>query len=510
MLTSLIENIQRLCPELLLSDRMHQLRQNNNKIEDNINNNISINSNNFSDLEIVWKFYLHCDKTNKNEGIKLLKKVNDKEIIKFIQDLLIPSIVKATILNDDYSEINENLKNISCIRFYPNNDSTCDIYDSEYCNFLWSIWKEIHSFYSIPQIIELITFNSLFDCCNKPAIRLITSYNKLLEEPIIFSKLPITLLKSPIIIRIITTVLKSLLVASQASVIESLKVKRKTSENISNIKGAKLLSNSDSIKNIKGDYYRDLQEIIVVRILLELWSEFNIIYSNANSIINVHKYSLILNEIREIISEFFEWVIFNNNRILISLLHFGLNEEGFDLLSGKESIALLLGQNICNVVNSMIDVQNQLLSINTTGYESILRHVLFLITYRPHDNAVSDLLSLLLPLIIKINLSLNPFMQTTERQNIDLYSEKILSRLIIEIPSILLELNDIIEDKSKNLQSVLQSNYEDGRRLKKLKGIINQLLKQIDNNNDKIKNDIEIVHEKPSIDNESDTKKMKL
>ena len=69
---------------------------------------------------------------------------------------------------------------------------------------LWSIWRTIHSHYSLPQEIELITVNHLINGrMLEFHFRVLTSYEQLVQEPLILFALPFSVLSEMFILRLV-------------------------------------------------------------------------------------------------------------------------------------------------------------------------------------------------------------------------------------------------------------------------------------------------------------------
>ena len=152
------------------------------------------------------------------------------------------------------------------------------VMDLESQQYFFDIWQLVHSKSPCPQQFELLTLNSVIDAieegqlekpCNYRGLasnadytlRSIPSYDSLVREPLLLLRLPELALSHPLILRIVLFILKSLLFSSKLEV-----------SRIEKLRESGKLDHQDSQQS---SCFIHVQDIIVVRLLLQLCTEFN-------------------------------------------------------------------------------------------------------------------------------------------------------------------------------------------------------------------------------------------
>jgi hypothetical protein len=81
---------------------------------------------------------------------------------------------------------------------------------------LWSVWTTLHSVHPFPQYLELLTLNALLVSIDyKFFPTTFTSYEQLVEEPLVLFRLPIDVLRNSFVLRLVMFISQSALSASR-------------------------------------------------------------------------------------------------------------------------------------------------------------------------------------------------------------------------------------------------------------------------------------------------------
>lgn len=135
---------------------------------------------------------------------------------------------------------------------------------------LFGLWKMLHALHPRASLLELDTFNCLLELGDVRRPRGISSYAILVQEPILLFRLPVRLLRIPLIMQIALFIFRSLLVASRVDANERLQtIQLKAQGGVVTGNSRSLLAAHTQIDNSE---YSTLQEVICIRLLFELWN----------------------------------------------------------------------------------------------------------------------------------------------------------------------------------------------------------------------------------------------
>ena len=218
---------------------------------------------------------------------------------------------------------------------------------------LWSIWRTIHSHYPLPQEIELITVNHLInERMLEFHFRVLTSYEQLVQEPLILFALPFSVLSEMFILRLVVFITRAALCASRRAIYFALRLKHKTGEGFVTA-GLRHRSVTEASLYLHEQTYIDLQELMAVRLVLGLWEKWG-----DDEFASTRR--LVLND-------FLAAVLADNTHLVNLLLCNQLTPRSFELLmSCDTSIAAAMSS--CHLQ----DLQSTTLALKTLPQQTAL------------------------------------------------------------------------------------------------------------------------------------------
>lgn len=218
------------------------------------------------------------------------------------------------------------------------------------CAGLWAVWRALHDCHACPQQFELLTLIVLVhrdqsDCSPK----LFTSYEQLIQDPLMLFNLPLRILSNLFALRLIIFITRGALTASAGSVQRALAIKHRVAQNFL-AASMQHRSTTEVSLYLHKDTFLHLQDVMAVRLIIHLWEE--LIDQSADVAVETR---LVLND--------FILALFEESLSLSALLlcH-QLTLQGFELLlSCAPSVALM----VCEV--HLAAVQS-----STAAFESLM------------------------------------------------------------------------------------------------------------------------------------------
>ena len=128
-----------------------------------------------------------------------------------------------------------------------------------------TLWEGVHALLPCPSRLELATVNLLLELGQVHRPRFILSWEVLVQEPLVLFRIPLELLRQPQVFSLVCFLYRSFSVAGENAANASSRV-------ASRQRG---LQGRDSEDRRQVTEFLNLQAVIVVRTLLELWVEVN-------------------------------------------------------------------------------------------------------------------------------------------------------------------------------------------------------------------------------------------
>lgn len=155
------------------------------------------------------------------------------------------------------------------------------VLDMPTCMSVFEVFRLIHIVHPLPQTYELLIVNYLLDMKYvDSSIKLISTYRKLVEEPIILFKISFEFLSNPILFKILMFILRSLMITSNALFSQVLLCRKamnaythRIQSQMSNDLSSKIIK-SDFVVNIEIECYSNIQDIIIAKLLLSFWQQY--------------------------------------------------------------------------------------------------------------------------------------------------------------------------------------------------------------------------------------------
>lgn len=173
-----------------------------------------------------------------------------RDVINAGQSLFVAHAATLEVHNDS-SSIAESQVNI-------NNIAACSVA-------VQTLWEGVHALLPCPSRLELATVNLLLELGQVHRPRFILSWEVLVQEPLVLFRIPLELLRQPQVFSLVCFLYRSFSVAGENAANASSRV-------ASRQRG---LQGRDSEDRRQVTEFLNLQAVIVVRMLLELWVEVN-------------------------------------------------------------------------------------------------------------------------------------------------------------------------------------------------------------------------------------------
>jgi hypothetical protein len=247
---------------------------------------------------------------------------------------------------------------------------------------VFNIWKITHALHPRASYLELDTFNCLLEMGDVRRPRGIASYSILIHEPILLFRLPVKMLRIPLVMKIVLFMLRSLLIASRVEARESLttiQLKAKDAHKGYLMPSAGSRSLLEAHIQIDPSEYSTLQEVICVRLIFELWNSFFNKKSNGDGC-----HSADIAELGNVLVVHISQMLSENAPLLDVLLFYGIRYWScFMLLSQSEDIMHAVTSSLLQFMNTAVDqhiktdTPSPLWSTKTV--ELLLLHMSFLV-----------------------------------------------------------------------------------------------------------------------------------
>ena len=220
------------------------------------------------------------------------------------------------------------------------------------CAGLWAVWRALHDCYACPQQLELLTLIVLVhrdQVGSSP--KLFTSYEQLIQEPLMLFNLPLRILSNLFALRLVIFITRGALTASAGSVKRALAIKHKVAQNFL-AASMQHRSTTEASLYLHKDTFLHLQDVMAIRLIIHLWEE--LIDQSADIAVETR---LVLND--------FILALFEESLTLSALLlcH-QLTPQGIELLlSCAPSVALMVCEVHLAAVQSSIAAFESLMTV---------------------------------------------------------------------------------------------------------------------------------------------------
>jgi hypothetical protein len=362
---------------------------------------------------------------------------------------------------------------------------------SDFYALLYQLWLDIYVIHPLPQMVELNSFNKILECFihrhndNYSYPKYIPSYSLLIEEPMVLFRLPHAAIINPCILGIVNKVVVSALLASKVSIHENIQYKLKLLNRYTTGADTAPFShhNLSVINVINTTNYYQLQLLIVIRLYVELWTEYinstnvdaasSIYYNLKSSIYNVIERILSLN----IISV--DGAGLSSNNLFELLLHHQVTTVGLELLMSNVAIKVPLLSALLKIIHNSFatPVNNGVEAIappiDVAGFESILKHVHSILTLHTHDAICRSIVIALPSFLYRGTLSINKYIPRSSLQLIETYTGLIVDLCVKYYSYVIPEFVKIINEKTQ------KGKEEDKKCMQKLREIIKNGLESI-------------------------------
>ena len=213
-----------------------------------------------------------------------------------------------------------------------------------------NMWKIVHALHPRSSYLELDTFNCLLELGNVRRPSIIPSYRILIQEPILLFRLPVSLLQIPLVMELVLFIFRSLLVASRTEAQETLRSMQARYQQLSRSAPVEATwSLLQAVDQIDDNQFANLQEIISIRLLFELWHAVS-----EGIAVEGHRDE---EQLGDVIIRYVSTLLGENRPILDILMHYGIKYWSCFVLIAQcedllEDVADLLLNNITTAVES--------------------------------------------------------------------------------------------------------------------------------------------------------------
>ena len=310
---------------------------------------------------------------------------------------------------------------------------------------IMDMWLYVHKAHPRPQQFELATLNALFatvQASGRPDATTVPikcpSYALLLQQPLLLLRLPTKWMIKPFVLKVVLHILATAVVGSRQESREALNSRRRVLQGLSPSSTEFYPSQSSGLTthpavSPQHEVFLSVQEVVVVRVLLALWR--TVFSSCSNATLRM--------EARSHLSAFIETMLDVNptGKLMGSLLHFGLEQDCFELLVSRPGLL----QHLCDGLWRVMDVQligkvadapeatthasqrHDSLPFFTFTAEALCSHLLHLqhlIEATPWTAVVSGLVSDSAPFVLRSLRSMHVFQDTAsvKRMTMELVS----------------------------------------------------------------------------------------
>lgn len=310
-------------------------------------------------------------------------------IMSYVINACIVKVSKHEYLNKIHKKIEDVSKDEELLIFQSQESyDTC-------MSQVYELWHVLYTLHPYAQKFELNFINFLLDAYNLTRPKHITSFELLLEEPILLFRLPLDIYRIPCLLRIILFISTSLHVPSKDRFRLSknrkklqhqlLLVTLSNSEHLKTLPrppssssqpisvdltggapGMKVVSDSSTITDIENLHEYDFfntQDLIIARILCSMYSEMftQHLELNAMALESSIKFTLSsifinLQEIRNYISVHIAMIVQYNTNIISSLLNYGIHHAcEFDMLCVDPNLHKMIVKEIRHLTQRIIE-----------------------------------------------------------------------------------------------------------------------------------------------------------
>ena len=342
--TRLIDAISELCPELLMTDRCECFN-----FENSVTSTVA--SSYLDDDASLKDDEKEQEKQKENSfvssviGLLSKKGVESNSYIplhKLVAEIISSTPITTSNLSTD-SVLGQLLEGILSLAFVAPSSK-------QRCAGLWSVWRALHDCHACPQQLELLTLIVLVHRDQSGSSpKLFTSYEQLIQEPLMLFNLPLRILSNLFALRLIIFITRGALKASAGSVKRALAIKHKVAQNFL-AASMQHRSTTEVSLYLHKDTFLHLQDVMAVRLIIHLWEEL------------IDQTADIAVETRLVLNDFILALFEESLTLSALLLCHQLTPQGIELLlSCAPSVALM----VCEV--HLAAVQS-----STAAFESLM------------------------------------------------------------------------------------------------------------------------------------------
>lgn len=371
MLSRLIDLINDLCPELLMKDRCGCF--------------------NFENVLHHTTLLLHMGNSialSKDQEEQ--KDQNEKLFLKTVTDLLSEKGKRSGVFSPQYRMVSELIRSM---RFTASSLSPDSVLrrllevilslaleaprSKQRCAGLWTVWRALHACHACPQQLELLTlFMMVRGDPSASCPKLFTSYEQLIQEPLVLFSLPLRILSNLFALRLVIFITRGALIASAGSVKRALAIRHRVAQSFL-AASMQHRSTTEASLYLHKDTFLHLQNVLAVRLALSLWQE---LYDQSEDIAV---------ETRLVLSDFIFALFEENSTVCVLLLCHQLTPEGIELLlSCAPSVALMVCEVHLSNLQSSITVFETLLTVAALEIDPTLTSTSLIFTTSANNAAI--------------------------------------------------------------------------------------------------------------------------
>lgn len=363
---------------------------------------------------------------------------------------------------------------------------------------LFAIFRQIHAACPTPQSLELWLINWLFTVEDlrvsskrwdqrgakkrgeRSGIANLTchfsSYSHLAQEPLCLMRLPIELLHIPLVLQLVSFLTQNLLLASRAAASEALRAKKSVVNALWRGQGAQAamapgkLGKScwDVCLFIEDNTYAELQELILSRMLLQIWYRYSLPTEfQTNFPVDDLTRSLSSPDgdeypvVRTTLMDLLDSLLSRAPGLVGLLLHYGLNDNDMALLCGKPRLCEALGKGLYRTI---ITLSGHCMTVPIL--QGILSHCMLFLKHSRNDTINKKLCIALPSFLLKSSGCLTPFHIPDDAESIHSVIKSIYFIMQKRFPTCALRLIDLAL-LSENAAKFRRDNeiYQDGDSL---------------------------------------------
>ena len=245
------------------------------------------------------------------------------------------------------------------------------------CAGLWTVWCALHDCHACPQQLELLTLSILVRGDQSASCpKLFTSYEQLIQEPLVLFSLPLRILSNLFPLRLVIFITRGALIASAGSVKRALAIRHRVAQSFL-AASMQHRSTTEASLYLHKDTFLHLQNVLAVRLVLSLWQE---LYDLSEDIAV---------ETRLVLNDFIFALFEENSTVCVLLLCHQLTPEGIELLlSCAPSVALMVCEVHLSNLHSSITVFETLLTVAALEIDPTLTSTSLIFTTSANNAAI--------------------------------------------------------------------------------------------------------------------------